>query len=42
MLPGDVLQIVLKDYVSDVAVIFDKYIPLELRWIFDSTTSDDI
>ena len=38
----DVMQIVLKDDVSDVVVIFDEEIHPELRWIFDSTTSDDL
>ena len=31
LISGDLLQLVLKDDVSDVAVIFDEYIPLELR-----------
>ena len=42
MLSGDVLKLVLRDNVSDVAVILDEYIPLDLRGIFDSTTSDDL
>ena len=41
-LSGDVLQLVLKDYVSDVAVIFDEDKPLYLRWVFDSTTYDEL
>ena len=32
----------LKDNVSYIAVVFDYYIPLELRLIFDSTTSDEL
>ena len=32
----------LKDDISDITVIFDYYIPLDLRWIFDSTTSYDL
>ena len=36
------LQLLLKDDVSDVAVIFDEYTPLELCQIFDSTTYDDL
>ena len=39
---GDFLQLVLKDNVSDVAVIFDDYTPLELLWILYLTTSDDL
>ena len=42
LLSGDVLQLVLKDDVLDVALIFDEYIPLELCLIFYSTTSDDL
>ena len=42
LLSGDVILLVLKDDVSDVAVRFDEDIPLELRWIFDSTTSDEL
>ena len=38
----DVLDLVLKEDISDVAVIFDEDIPLELRLIFNSTTSDDL
>ena len=41
-LSGDLLQLVLKDDVSYIAVVFDEYRPLEVRWIFDSTTSDDL
>ena len=42
MFSGDLLQFVLKDDVSDVAVMSYEYTPLELREIFDSTTSDDL
>ena len=42
LLSGDVMQLVLKDEVLDVAVIFDEDITLELRWIFHSKTSDDL
>ena len=42
MISGDLLQLVLKDDVSDISVIFDEYIPLELRRILYSTTSDDL
>ena len=38
----DVPQFVLKDDVSDVVEIFDKDIPLELRWIFNYTTSAEL
>ena len=39
---GDLLQLVLKDDVSYIPVVFDEYTPLELRRIFDSKTSDDL
>ena len=39
---GDVLQIVLRDDVSDVSDRFDEETTLYVRWIFDSTTSDDL
>ena len=42
LLSGDVLQLVLKGDVSDVAVRFDEDIPLGLRWIFYLNTSDDL
>ena len=42
MLSGDLLQLVLKDDVSYIVVVFDEYIPLELRCIFDSTNSDKL
>ena len=42
LLSRNVLQLVLKDDVSDVVVIFDEDILLELRWIFDSITSDGL
>ena len=38
----DVLQFVLKDDESGVAVRFDEDIPMELLWIFYSTTYDDL
>ena len=41
-LSGDVLELLLKDDVSYVAVKFDEYIPLELHWIFESTNSDGL
>ena len=42
LVSGDVLQSVLKDDVSDVAVSFDEDIPLGLRLIFESKTSDEL
>ena len=42
MLSGDVLQLVLKDDVSDKVVPFYEDIPLELLSIFDSTTSHEL
>ena len=42
LLTGDVIQLVLKDDVPDVEVIFDEDIPLYLRWTFASKTSDDL
>ena len=42
MLSGDFLQLLLKDGVLDVAVIFDEYKSLRLRLIFDSTIYDDL
>ena len=39
---GDVVQIVLNYDVYDVALIFDEDIPLKLRLIFDSKTSEDL
>ena len=37
-----VLKLMREDYVSDVAVRFDEDISLNLRWIFDSTTSNTL
>ena len=42
MLSGDMLQLMSKDDIYDVAVRFYDYIPLDSRWIFDSTTPDDL
>ena len=42
MLSGDWLKLLLIEYEFYIAVVFDKNIPLELLWILDSTTSDDL
>ena len=42
MISGDWLKLFLKDDESYIVVVFDEYRPLELRLIFDSTTSDDL
>ena len=42
MLSGDLLHLLLKDDVTYFAVRFDEYIPLELLWISESTTSDEL
>ena len=39
---GNVLYIVLKDDVSDVSVRFDEDTTLKLRWMFYSTSYDEL
>ena len=36
------LKLVLKDDITGVSVIFDKDITLELRYISDTTTSEEL